>query len=314
MRIESTQKLLFFGPLCASALRDNRPSHPRLARTQCLIFGMTDHETDDELSLSSTALDALKAFYAERDARAEHFRKLKTLAEEQHAADVATAAASANMKLSMEAFTEDWNESQFWYADETAYLFARQLLEGATSAMTVAVVSAPSVFVALKNILLAAPADEPKPKLILLEHDRRFAVFPEFVFYDFAQPLKLPGTCDRLICDPPFLSEDCQTKSALTVRWLAKITPPPAPPTSQPATPPAQQHRLIVCTGERMADVVNRVYRPLGVRTTDYEPVHARGLGNEFYCYANFASAACWGWRDGGGAEGEKGTGKSGGV
>lgn len=65
-------------------------------------------------SLSSTALDALKAFYAERDARAEHFRKLKTLAEEQHAADVATAAAGANMKLSMEAFTEDWNESQFW--------------------------------------------------------------------------------------------------------------------------------------------------------------------------------------------------------
>ncbi len=31
------------------------------------------------------------------------------------------------------------------------------------------------------------------PKLILLEHDSRFSVFPEFVFYDFQQPLKLPG-------------------------------------------------------------------------------------------------------------------------
>jgi len=29
--------------------------------------------------------------------------------------------------------------------------------------------------------------------LVLLEHDQRFAIFPEFVFYDFAQPLKLPG-------------------------------------------------------------------------------------------------------------------------
>jgi putative N6-adenine methyltransferase len=28
---------------------------------------------------------------------------------------------------------------------------------------------------------------------VLLEHDDRFGVFPEFVFYDFQQPLKLPG-------------------------------------------------------------------------------------------------------------------------
>jgi hypothetical protein len=52
--------------------------------------------------------------------------------------------------------------------------------------------------------------------VVLLEHDNRFAVFPEFVYYDFAQPLKLPaelkGACDRIIVDPPFLSEECQTK------------------------------------------------------------------------------------------------------
>lgn len=29
--------------------------------------------------------------------------------------------------------------------------------------------------------------------MYLLEHDQRFSVFPEFVFYDFQQPLKLPG-------------------------------------------------------------------------------------------------------------------------
>jgi len=32
------------------------------------------------------------------------------------------------------------------------------------------------------------------PKILLLEHDNRFAVFKdEFVFYDFMQPVRLPG-------------------------------------------------------------------------------------------------------------------------
>lgn len=53
--------------------------------------------------------------------------------------------------------------------------------------------------------------------LRLLEYDVRFAVFgPESVAYDFANPLRLPaelkGKFDRIVCDPPFLSEDCQTK------------------------------------------------------------------------------------------------------
>ena len=39
------------------------------------------------------------------------------------------------------------------YSDETASLLARQLLDGATGESTIAVVSAPSVFVALKNLL-----------------------------------------------------------------------------------------------------------------------------------------------------------------
>jgi hypothetical protein len=35
---------------------------------------------------------------------------------------------------------------------------------------------------------------KPVPKILLLEHDNRFAVFKdEFVFYDFMQPIRLPG-------------------------------------------------------------------------------------------------------------------------
>lgn len=75
-------------------------------------------------TLSSHALDALKEFYADRDARAKQFEQLKNEAEDKHAAahddggGPAASAGSSNSKLkyplSMEVFTEDWNESQFW--------------------------------------------------------------------------------------------------------------------------------------------------------------------------------------------------------
>ena len=73
----------------------------------------------------------------------------------------------------MDMFSEDWNASQFWvkmahsdatsifpfvhyvqYRDETATLLAEQLLDGATDDTAIAVVSAPSVFIQLKNILV----------------------------------------------------------------------------------------------------------------------------------------------------------------
>lgn len=248
-------------------------------------------DSDDEpITLSSHALDALKEFYTDRDARAKQFEQLKTEAEDR-AATGGGGAKESNLKypLSMEAFGEDWNESQFWYSDETADLFARQLLAGATAETNIAVVSAPSVFVALKNILASYPADAPRPALTLLEHDNRFAVFSEFVFYDFMQPIKLPahlkGSIDCIICDPPFLSEDCQTKAALTVRWMSKST----------------DSKLIVCTGERMEALVTKLYRSFGLKTTDYEPVHARGLSNEFFCYAN-TECEQWKWRPEGGS------------
>lgn len=67
------------------------------------------------------------------------------------------------------------------------------------------------------------------------------------------------------------------------MRWLSK-------PASQ------TDYRLIVCTGERMENLITtKLYKSLGVKTTDYEIVHARGLSNEFYCYANFEGP--WKWK-----------------
>lgn len=54
-------------------------------------------------------------------------------------------------------------------------------------------------------------------QVYLLEFDHRFELFEGFIHYDFKSPLRLPagfkGKFDRVILDPPFLSNDCQTKS-----------------------------------------------------------------------------------------------------
>jgi hypothetical protein len=100
--------------------------------------------TNQRRQLSGSALDALKEFYGERDARAKQFEELKGKAEDDFEG-----------KLSMDVFTEDWNASQFWYNDETATTLARQLLDGATDETKIAVVSAPSAFIQLKNLMVS---------------------------------------------------------------------------------------------------------------------------------------------------------------
>lgn len=65
-----------------------------------------------------------------------------------------------------------------------------------------------------------------RPEIKLLEFDQRFAVFKEFVQYDFEKAIQLPsdmkGSFDHIICDPPFLSEDCQTKGDSTLSVIPR--------------------------------------------------------------------------------------------
>jgi 16S rRNA G966 N2-methylase RsmD len=226
-------------------------------------------------------LDILKEFYNERDTRQKAFEDLKAQAEDEF---------DTKKPLSMDAFTEDWNASQFWYNDDTATKLAKQLLSGVKHETKIAVISAPSVFLQLKNLIVEQDTSS-QPHITLLEFDERFGVFKEFVKYDFEQPIKLPpelkGQFDAVICDPPFLSEDCQTKAALTVRWLAKKWPASG---SAISTSSKQQLKLITCTGERMETLIHKLYAKVGIKTTSFEVVHAKGLSNEFRCYANFES------------------------
>jgi hypothetical protein len=189
----------------------------------------------------------------------------------------------------MAAFMEDWNTSQFWYTQETADNLARELLKDATSADAIAFVSAPSAFLAARNMLAKVDKAD-RPGITLLEYDERFAIFPEFVRYDYNKPLDLPWSLKkiftRVIADPPFLSDECQTKMALTINWLAAN--PAAPPPTNPSS--LDSLWLAVSTGERVGPILQKLYGKKGLKRTDFEVKHQKGLSNEFHLYANFAT------------------------
>ncbi|KAL9096423.1 MAG: hypothetical protein Q9165_001420 [Trypethelium subeluteriae] len=107
-------------------------------------------DDDDILQLPADTLAALREFNEERDLREKQFADLQLEAESDFSAK----------PVSMEAFSEDWNASQFWaddfkYSDETAKTLARALLKNANYQTRIGVVSAPSVFVQLKNLVVS---------------------------------------------------------------------------------------------------------------------------------------------------------------
>ncbi|KAI4278987.1 MAG: hypothetical protein LQ337_000594 [Flavoplaca oasis] len=101
-------------------------------------------DEDDIPKLSAATLALLGDFYSEQEQNKQQFEDLKAQTEDDR----------LQTPLSMTLFTEDWNASQFWYSDETAVLLAEQLLRDSTKETRIAVVSAPSVFIQLKNILV----------------------------------------------------------------------------------------------------------------------------------------------------------------
>ncbi|CAI4480162.1 ALH_1b_G0020380.mRNA.1.CDS.1 [Saccharomyces cerevisiae] len=190
----------------------------------------------------------------------------------------------------MKLFKEDWQLSQFWYSDDTAAILADAILEGADENTVIAIVSAPSVYAAIQK----KPTNEiPTEHIYLFEFDKRFELLAgrdHFFFYDYNKPLdfndEIKGKVDRLLIDPPFLNEDCQTKSSITAKCLL------APNDNSKTKKGVFKHRLISCTGERMSEVISKVYSD--TRITTFLPEHSNGLSNEFRCYANFE---CSSWK-----------------
>ncbi|KAL7271207.1 Protein-lysine N-methyltransferase efm5 [Rhizina undulata] len=238
-------------------------------------------QDEDELQLSSAALEALALFLTEKEEREKEFERLRLKAEAEE---------QERKIITMDYFQEDWQHSQFWYHDDTATALAEELLDGAKEDALIGVVSAPSVYVKIQE--LKAIGRIPKNiKVHLLEFDERFNLFEDFIRYDFQQPFNLPAHLknkfDRILLDPPFLSNDCQTKAALTVRWMTK---PWTAPKKGGSSEPDPAVRIMVCTGERMRELVEKLYRPAGVRGTSFDVQHANGLSNEFMLYSSFQS------------------------
>ena len=88
--------------------------------------------------------------------------------------------------------------------------------------------------------------------------------------YDYNAPLEVPqilqSTFDVVVADPPFLSDECLTKTAMTMRYLSKGP-------------------LILCTGAIMEELASRL---LQVKLCEFQPKHKNNLANDFRCYANF--------------------------
>jgi hypothetical protein len=176
--------------------------------------------------------------------------------------------------VSITAFAEDWQLSQFWYSDTTADALAREMISETKPGSRLACLSCPSTYFATKRPEFKDSIV--KRSIRVLEFDRRFAsaAGEDFVFYDYKNPLGLPeslkGSFDYLMVDPPFLSDECWARTAETVKWLA-----------------APGAKIACCTGAIMAD---KVFAELGCKESRFHPQHRGGLANEFRCFVSYIS------------------------
>jgi uncharacterized membrane protein YgcG len=238
------------------------------------------------VTLRPDTLAALQAFLAERAA-----------------AEEAAAAAEASAASAALATPENWQLSQFWYAEATALTLAREVLAAAADAsaerggapVTAVCISCPSVHKAA----LALGPHPPGVTLRVLEYDRRFEVFgAAYGYYDFNDPLgsyppELTASVDVVICDPPFLNAACLAGFAATVAAMARGGPPRTDAATGARVIPA---RVLLASG---AVLLADAAALLGVRPTRTAVAHAAGrLSNPFTLYSNYMVEARLGGYD----------------
>lgn len=141
--------------------------------------------------------------------------------------------------------------SQFWYDDKTVDSFVKGIINSTEADGKIALISCPTLYNKLKKEADGRQGlnDSPLIKRLyknvfnsfflvsLFEYDQRFAVFgTDFIIYDYKSPLEIPrdlaNKFDVVVADPPFLSEECLTKTAVTMKFLAK-------------------NKIVLCTGKK---------------------------------------------------------------
>ena len=106
---------------------------------------------------------------------------------------------------------------------------------------------------------------------------------------------------DMVIADPPFLSEECATKTSVTVKYLAKKDAQLLYCTGNLiilwlSIRPYKNQLFYICLacltvliyyfiGATMEDLLGRL---LSLRCCKYIPRHKNNLANEFRCFANY--------------------------
>nr|CAG4645694.1 EOG090X0ABW [Lynceus sp. MCZ IZ 141354] len=208
-------------------------------------------DSDDETTLSSHAHQALLEFLAEKKEREEKLEIIKNSQEQESVVDIE--------------LEENWQLSQFWYDEKTTKTLGEEALRLAGESGSIACISCPTIYRHLRK-------NKPQScNVKLLEFDTRFAMYGEdFLFYDYRSPLELPRDMQSgfnvVIADPPFLSEECLTKTAVTIKFLAKGA-------------------VILCTGAIMEDLAKRL---LHLNLCNFLPHHSNNLANDFRCFSNY--------------------------
>ncbi|XP_072382521.1 EEF1A lysine methyltransferase 1 [Diabrotica undecimpunctata] len=202
-------------------------------------------DSDEDLpQLSAETFAALQEFYREEEER-EH---------------------NINLLIDQKDVTlkEDWQLSQFWYNQDTIDSLVKLTLKSVGDNAKIALISCPSLYKTMKKVGKGC-------EITLYEYDKRFSAYgADYLFYDYKSPLSIPRDksdyYDIVLADPPFLSDECLTKTALTIRFLTKS-------------------KIVLCTGAVMEDLLKRL---LDLRKTSFEPKHENNLANEFCCFTNF--------------------------
>ncbi|XP_050295807.1 EEF1A lysine methyltransferase 1 [Anthonomus grandis grandis] len=206
------------------------------------------NEEDDLPQLSASTFAALQEFYKEQEER------------EALQSNIQEIVQNGNV-----VFDEDWQLSQFWYDESTIEGLVQMVINSVGTRAKIALVSCPTLYKLMKD------KTDSSAEVTLYEFDQRFAAYgSDFVLYDYKAPLNIPrdkgSYYDIVIADPPFLSEECLTKTAVTVKFLTK-------------------GKIILCTGAVMADLAQRL---LDLKKTEFQPKHKNNLANEFWCFTNF--------------------------
>ncbi|KAF9897707.1 hypothetical protein BX616_005119 [Lobosporangium transversale] len=231
-------------------------------------------DSDSDLELSPETLKALQQVMQEQQEQQERFETLRQQAEERfdEAQDSHENNNTQNKPaITMDFFREDWQLSQFWYDDATSEKLAREILNNTDQQSIVCCISSPTAYVKLMSM------SPPNPNnLFLFEYDTRFDVYGrQFIHYDYSKPLEfrladeLKGSVDMIVVDPPFLSEECLTKTLQTVRMLLK-----------------KGGKVVLCTGAVMLEIA----KADGLQLTTFHPGHQNGLSNDFRCFVNYKS------------------------